>query len=56
MFFPISHSDINPLYLVLVGFPIGILGGFFGVGLGTDVTAIQGATDEAAAALRELGL
>ena len=32
MFFPISHSDINPLYLVLVGFLIGILGGFFGVG------------------------
>jgi uncharacterized protein len=32
MFFPISHSHINPLYLVLVGFVIGILGGFFGVG------------------------
>ena len=32
MFFPISHSDINPLYLVIVGFLIGILGGFFGVG------------------------
>jgi uncharacterized protein len=32
MFFPISHSDINPLYLVVVGFVIGILGGFFGVG------------------------
>src|ERR671924_2362885 len=32
MFFPISHSDINPLYLVVVGFLIGILGGFFGVG------------------------
>jgi uncharacterized membrane protein YfcA len=32
MFFPISHSDINPIYLVVVGFVIGILGGFFGVG------------------------
>src|SRR5215472_17291755 len=32
MFFPISHSHIDPLYLVLVGFVIGILGGFFGVG------------------------
>src|SRR5215831_13579938 len=32
MFFPISHSDINPVYLVVVGFLIGILGGFFGVG------------------------
>ena len=32
MFFPISHSYINPVYLVAVGFLIGILGGFFGVG------------------------
>jgi uncharacterized protein len=32
MFFPISHADINPIYLVAVGFIIGILGGFFGVG------------------------
>jgi hypothetical protein len=32
MFFPISHSDINPIYLAVVGFIIGILGGFFGVG------------------------
>src|ERR1043166_9568593 len=32
MFFPISHSEVNPLYLVIVGFLIGILGGFFGVG------------------------
>src|SRR5262249_31619042 len=32
MFFPISHTHINPLYLVVVGFVIGILGGFFGVG------------------------
>src|SRR4029453_9066792 len=32
MFFPISHADINPVYLAIVGFIIGILGGFFGVG------------------------
>jgi uncharacterized membrane protein YfcA len=32
MFFPISNSHINPVYLVVVGFIIGILGGFFGVG------------------------
>src|SRR5499427_2235289 len=32
MFFPISNSHIDPLYLVVVGFVIGILGGFFGVG------------------------
>ena len=32
MFFPISNSHINPLYLVVVGFVIGIMGGFFGVG------------------------
>src|SRR5689334_25444039 len=32
MFFPISNSHINPIYLVAVGFVIGILGGFFGVG------------------------
>src|SRR5437667_1162256 len=32
MFFPISHADINPSYLWVVGFVIGILGGFFGVG------------------------
>src|ERR1700757_198484 len=32
MFFPISNSHINPLYLAIVGFVIGILGGFFGVG------------------------
>jgi uncharacterized protein len=32
MFFPISHSHINPVYLAVVGFVIGILGGFFGVG------------------------
>jgi uncharacterized protein len=32
MFFPISGADISPIYLVLVGFLIGIMGGFFGVG------------------------
>src|ERR1051325_6056604 len=32
MFFPISNTHINPLYLVIVGFLIGIMGGFFGVG------------------------
>ncbi len=32
MLFPISHADINPIYLAVVGFIIGILGGFFGVG------------------------
>src|ERR1041385_1403078 len=32
MFFPISNTHIDPIYLVVVGFLIGILGGFFGVG------------------------
>jgi uncharacterized protein len=32
MMFPISHADINPIYLAVVGLVIGILGGFFGVG------------------------
>ena len=32
MYFPISESHIHPAYLVAVGFLIGILGGFFGVG------------------------
>lgn len=32
MFFQISDSHISPIYLVVVGFVIGILGGFFGVG------------------------
>src|ERR1700757_3357928 len=32
MFFPISDTHVNPIYLVVVGFIIGILGGFFGVG------------------------
>jgi uncharacterized membrane protein YfcA len=32
MFFPISNSHVDPIYLGAVGFLIGILGGFFGVG------------------------
>src|SRR5438876_1045534 len=32
MFFPISNTHINPIYLAVVGFIIGILGGFFRVG------------------------
>ena len=32
MFFPISGAHISPLYLIIIGFVIGILGGFFGVG------------------------
>jgi len=32
MFFPISGATIDPFYLVGLGFVIGILGGFFGVG------------------------
>jgi uncharacterized membrane protein YfcA len=32
MYFPISHSHISPIYLAVIGFLIGILGGFFGVG------------------------
>src|SRR6187549_4225231 len=32
MFFPISNSNISPVYLVVIGFLIGVLGGFFGVG------------------------
>jgi len=32
MDFPISHAHISPIYLILVGFIIGVLGGFFGVG------------------------
>ncbi|HEY6206968.1 MAG TPA: sulfite exporter TauE/SafE family protein [Chthoniobacterales bacterium] len=32
MFFPISSAYISPVYLVVVGFVIGVLGGFFGVG------------------------
>src|ERR1043166_6179607 len=32
MYFPISGAQISPIYLAVVGFIIGILGGFFGVG------------------------
>jgi uncharacterized membrane protein YfcA len=32
VFFPISDAHISPLYLAVVGFIIGVLGGFFGVG------------------------
>ena len=32
MFFPISHAYVSPIYLGVVGFVIGVLGGFFGVG------------------------
>jgi len=30
--FPISATHINPVYLIAVGFVIGMFGGFFGVG------------------------
>src|SRR5262249_24343568 len=32
MLFPISGVHVDPLYLIVCGFVIGILGGFFGVG------------------------
>jgi uncharacterized protein len=32
MFFPISHTYLNPLMLIALGFLIGVCGGFFGVG------------------------
>src|ERR1043165_9850570 len=32
MLFPISQSYISPIYLVVIGFCIGVMGGFFGVG------------------------
>ena len=32
MFFPISDAHVSSIYLAVVGFIIGILGGFFGVG------------------------
>ncbi len=38
MYFPISGVHLDPIYLVLIGFVIGILGGFFGVG-GSFLTA-----------------
>ncbi|HIE33983.1 MAG TPA: sulfite exporter TauE/SafE family protein [Candidatus Altiarchaeales archaeon] len=34
MYFPISGVEVNALYLVLLGFVVGALGGFFGVGGG----------------------
>lgn len=38
MYFPISGVHLDPIYLVVIGFVIGILGGFFGVG-GSFLTA-----------------
>src|SRR6201994_2859507 len=38
MYFPISGVVLDPIYLVLIGWVIGILGGFFGVG-GSFLTA-----------------
>jgi uncharacterized membrane protein YfcA len=32
MYFPISGAEISPLYLGIVGFLVGVMGGFFGVG------------------------
>src|SRR5258706_301202 len=32
MDFTISNTHLNPFYLVLIGFVVGVLGGFFGVG------------------------
>src|SRR6266481_2706360 len=32
MTFPISGTHIDPIYLMAIGFVVGILGGFFGVG------------------------
>jgi hypothetical protein len=32
MNFPISGTHLNPLYLMAIGFIVGVLGGFFGVG------------------------
>src|SRR6202035_1867791 len=32
MYFPISGAHLDPLVLVLLGFVVGVLGGFFGVG------------------------
>jgi uncharacterized membrane protein YfcA len=34
MYFPIADVTINPLFLIAVGFLVGLLGGFFGVGGG----------------------
>jgi uncharacterized membrane protein YfcA len=38
MYFPISGVHLDPFYLVFIGFVIGVLGGFFGVG-GSFLTA-----------------
>src|SRR5258708_20126321 len=38
MFFPISGVTLDPIALILIGFVIGALGGFFGVG-GSFLTA-----------------
>jgi len=38
MYFPISGVHLDPIYLVFIGFIIGVLGGFFGVG-GSFLTA-----------------
>jgi uncharacterized membrane protein YfcA len=38
MFFPISGVHLDPIYLILIGFFVGMLGGFFGVG-GSFLTA-----------------
>ena len=32
MYFPISAVHLDPIYLIVVGFVVGVLGGFFGVG------------------------
>jgi uncharacterized membrane protein YfcA len=32
MYFPISGVHVSPVYLIVIGFVIGVLGGFFGVG------------------------
>src|SRR5438105_6613111 len=32
MDFLVSHTHLNSLYLIVIGFIIGVLGGFFGVG------------------------
>jgi len=34
MYFPIAGVTVNPLLLALIGFSVGVLGGFFGVGGG----------------------
>lgn len=34
MYFPITDVTVNPLFLAVVGFLVGLLGGFFGVGGG----------------------